>query len=315
MSESTNNSSGASMSASTLTTNSGSSSSQNTNQSDQKKPDDNKKPIWRKNHGNKPWLKNNHQKQQKQITSTFKGAISEMNGHVFECHGEAYSAAQFHRTMEELQTYCSQKYKYGEDISTLVRSLEDVDMKQYLPTDPPAGASRSEEEVWKTEISDFVKRKSQFKQNKSALFSVVWAQCSEAMKAKLRSLDDFNTWEKTRDCLLLLKAVKSISYKFETQGKYVHSSLFLAISAFYQFRQQSTQSNSDYLVKFKALYTIIHHYGGSIGTDPLLVRAELQREKVLNHQALKPGDMSFDSHVQKAQARFLGYAFLHASCK
>jgi hypothetical protein len=319
MSDTTSSASGASSSASTLTSNSANTqSNQDTNQNDQKKTDDNRKPPWRRNYNNnnnnKPWNRNNQSKPQKPPASTFKGAISDMNGHVFECHGEAYSAAQFHRTMEELQTYCSQKYKYGEDISTLVRLLEDVDMKKYLPADPPANASRSEEEVWKTEISDFVKRKSQFQQNKSALFSVVWAQCSEAMKAKLRSLDEFSNWEKSRNCLLLLKAVKSISYKFETQGKYVHSSLFLAIAAFYQFRQQANQSNSDYLIKFKALYTIIHHYGGSIGTDPLLVRAELKRERVLNSQSLLPGNPSYDSRVSKAQERFLGYAFLHASC-
>ena len=113
--------------------------------------------------------------------SSFKGTITEMNGHTFECHGESIKATQFHRTMEELQSYCTRIFKYGDDICYLVRHLEEFKMEDEKPADPGTNPDRTTLRIWEKEVDKFVKRRSFYKQNKSALYMVIWSQCSDAM--------------------------------------------------------------------------------------------------------------------------------------
>ena len=62
-----------------------------------------KKPWWQnKNRNNN----NNNNIYKPPKESVFKGTIIDMNGHTFQCHGEASHASQFTRTCEELQRYC-----------------------------------------------------------------------------------------------------------------------------------------------------------------------------------------------------------------
>ena len=63
----------------------------------------------RRNRNNKRGKKRNAQKPATQ--SNFKGSISDMNGHVFECYGESQTSTQFSRTCEELQSYATIHYK------------------------------------------------------------------------------------------------------------------------------------------------------------------------------------------------------------
>jgi hypothetical protein len=102
---------------------------------------------------------------------------------------------------------------------------------------------------------------------------VIWAQCSSAMQAKMKSIKGFVTFDEQRNCLELLQSIKGVSYKFEAQ-RYPPLALFGAKAAFYRYTQHRNLSNTDYLEKFHALYTIIEHYGGILGEDPMLVRDE-----------------------------------------
>jgi len=56
--------------------------------------------------------------------STFKGSTPEMNGHVFECHGEGTEQKQFAKTVEELQHYANKTLKQTNDLSNLFKKLE-----------------------------------------------------------------------------------------------------------------------------------------------------------------------------------------------
>ena len=65
---------------------------------------------------------------QKTVTtqSEFKGSVSGMNGHVFECYGESHTSTQFSRTCEELQSYATMQYKSGSDIQYMIKHFKDV---------------------------------------------------------------------------------------------------------------------------------------------------------------------------------------------
>ena len=70
----------------------------------------------RNNNRNAPRVRN---------TSTFKGKVPEMNGHVFQCHGEATEKNQFASTMEELSSYVGLHFKHHPaDIKRMINPQE-----------------------------------------------------------------------------------------------------------------------------------------------------------------------------------------------
>ena len=72
------------------------------------------------NKGNKKSRRNNPFKTPK----SFKGATSELNGHVFEVHSEQPKQNQFQRTIEEFLVFSSREYKeLGMHLATLVNTL------------------------------------------------------------------------------------------------------------------------------------------------------------------------------------------------
>ena len=244
----------------------------------------------------------------------FKGTITDMNGHTFQCHGESTTASQFSRTCDELQRYCLKTYRYGDDVAFIVRHSKEYNMNKNKPSPAPSNADAIDLRIVDKEVDEYVKRKATYIQNKKSLYMVIWAQSSNAMQAKLKSINGFNDFDEERDCLALLMSIKGISYKFEAQ-RYPPLALFDAKAAFYRYQQHKTLSNSDYLEKFKALYTIIEHYGGSIGEDPMLIKDEARRDNIMHYNDLTITDNEYIQRVRPARDRYLAYAFIHGSDK
>ena len=48
-------------------------------------------------------------------TNAFRGGIAKMNGHVFQCYGEATEKSQYTRTVEELEVYIGAHFKAQRD--------------------------------------------------------------------------------------------------------------------------------------------------------------------------------------------------------
>ena len=149
---------------------------------------------------------------------TFKGSTPEMNGHVFECHGEGTEQKQFAKTVEELQHYANKNLKQTNDLSTLFKKLEKptIPLPRNLDADEMKNSLLSR--IWEKEVDFYVKRKVTLEDNMQALFlSIVWGQCSAAMQAKLTGLSTYENIEEECDCAKLLKEIKGITFKFEAQ--------------------------------------------------------------------------------------------------
>ena len=54
-------------------------------------------------------------------SSSFKGAVADLNGHVFELGSEMSKNNQYNRTVEKISNYVARKYGYSGDISRLIR--------------------------------------------------------------------------------------------------------------------------------------------------------------------------------------------------
>jgi hypothetical protein len=158
-------------------------SSNNNNQNQQK---------GRNSKGKKKKWNNKKNKNKKKNTVSFTGTITEMNGHVFQCQSENPPGNQFLRTLQELRSYVSIKLtKYPHDIIYVLKHMEECQIKK--PAPPGDKADRTDTRIWEKEVDKFVDRKDYYKQNKAALYAIIWAQCSLPIQAKLKSLPEYNS--------------------------------------------------------------------------------------------------------------------------
>jgi hypothetical protein len=121
-----------------------------------------------------------------------------MNGHVFQCYGEGTASNQFARTLEELDGYVGLHFKHNPaDIKKMIRKMTDTVFDMPLAPEPTPGAtetatatvSASAKVFWKQEVDMYFRKKNMYENNKCALYTVIWSQCSEAMQAKVKSHD------------------------------------------------------------------------------------------------------------------------------
>ena len=126
--------------------------------------------------------------------------------------------------------------------------------------------------IWEKKVSAYCTRTDYLNSNLKTAYAVIWGQCSEAMKAKLTSLNDFETKNHKSDCIWILKEIKGITYRFEGQ-RYIYLSLDNARTSYYAYTQGAKDSISSYLEHFRSLVEVLEHYGGAIGEDPGLLDA------------------------------------------
>ena len=201
--------------------------------------------------------------------SVFKGNTADMNGNVFQCFNENENKNQFNKTVEALGEYIAKNMKHAGDMMPLTKRLvlpaiampEDLDLNE---------TSRLKIALWDSKVKAYQTKVDQLESNLKATYAVIWGQCSEAMKAKLKSLPDFSARDAASDCIWILKEIKGIMLRFEGQ-RYIFLSLYDAHHAYYHYRQGPDTSLSKYLEDFQGLIDVLEHYGGSIGHDDGLV--------------------------------------------
>ena len=206
--------------------------------------------------------------------NTFKGTIKEMNGHVFQCHGESNEKNQFARTIEELSNYVGLNFKHHpDDIKKMIQNMVDTTLSP--PTDPTTNATQTQTLIWTKEVDLYVKRKETYSSNKCALYSVVWGQCSPTMQARVKTEPTYSTTHENNDSLELMNSIKGISYKFESQ-KNIYLSLDNAKAAYYTYRQGREETDSEFAANFGNIVKVIEHYGGQVHEDKATLLAELK---------------------------------------
>ncbi|KAI2502266.1 hypothetical protein MHU86_12155 [Fragilaria crotonensis] len=132
---------------------------------------------------------------------------------------------------------------------------------------PGPDADETDLAIWNEDIRDYAKRKRVLRGNLAALQAVIWGQCSEAMKAKVKSLDGYAASAKEDDCEWLLNNIKAITMQFDAKHN-GYISMLDATAAFLNCRQQQGQSADSYLEAMKSHTDTIEYHGGTLVLNP-----------------------------------------------
>ncbi len=203
---------------------------------------------------------------------------------MLQCYGEATKKNQYACTIEELQgVYVGIHVKQNAtDLKKMVRTMADP---TFVPPDNlDATSTDTEMTIWKAKVNMFVKCKDTYHKNKCVLYSIIWSLCSEAMQAKIKSVNNYEDVYNKNDSLLLLAEIKGILYKFKSQ-KNIYIALDIAKSNFYSSCQGHSKTNAEYMTRFQDSVAVIEHYGGSIGDNGVLYRKELRKIGITQAQA------------------------------
>ena len=201
--------------------------------------------------------------------TNFRGTTDDMNGQVFECYEEQSDRRQYSRTLEALEGYVKKSLKYSEDLATLFADKMEAPTVS-MPMDPGKDPSKTAEMIWAEEVKEYVKRTRTLRSNLATIHAVIWGQCSEAMKAKVKSLDDYKAKTVDNDCFWLLKQIKAITLQFdEKRNGFI--SLLDARTSFLTCRQQQWQTADAYLETLKGWADTIEYHGGTVAENHELV--------------------------------------------
>jgi hypothetical protein len=115
-----------------------------------------------------------------------------MNANVFECYEEQSDRRQYSKTLEALESYVKKSLKYSEDLASLFAESM-ATPKIDKPGEPDASATETDKMIHIEEVREYVKRARTLKSNAATVYAVAWGQCSEAMKAKIKSITGSRT--------------------------------------------------------------------------------------------------------------------------
>ena len=221
--------------------------------------------------------------------SAFKGSTTEMNGHVFERYEEQLDHRQYAKTMEALEAYAKTNLQYSEDLAALF-SAPPKNPTLEEPSNIEGSTSELKKMMFAEEVKEFVRRTRALRSNLATLHTVIWGQCSDDMKSKVRTHEGYKERTAENDCNWLLRQIKSVTMQYDV-SKNGHLSLMEALESYYRCRQQPGQSVEDYIYTIEGWAETIESHGGNIVVNLALIPE--------NHKNGEPIDLE----IRKAMGR------------
>jgi hypothetical protein len=200
----------------------------------------------------------------------FEGRSDAMKGHVYDCN-DAKQSDQFTKTTKELADYIGRTYKYGGDMRQAVLSLTTPVIPE--PEDPDDANNRLQMRLWEKQVDEYVKKGTWLAEHVKSLYSLVWGQCSEAMRQKVEAVENFEIISNASDGIALLNAIKNAAYNYQSQ-KYPIESINEALRRVIGFRQSPTMTTQDYYEQFLNRIDVYIHTGGNTSPHPGTIASE-----------------------------------------
>jgi len=248
--------------------------------------------------------------------TSFRGEMKAMNGHVFQTHSERNKPGQFKDTLNALKLIASTEYKKDLlHLEPLFRRLESPSVP--LPIKPEAEetmvdgkpvlkVNEVKADIYKEKVKAYSGQEDRLNATTTALFNIVWSQCSKLLKGKLKLSPSFERVEDTADVAELLREIRSISYKIDP-NQCIYDALDELQRQFFIYRQVDA-NNEAHLAKFKDFIDVMEHFGIKMFEDECCIDKEKE-----NDAANGTVKGSEEEYKLKVRERRLATCFLRRS--
>ena len=149
--------------------------------------------------------------------STNKTTVKTVKDYMYYV-GSAKQAADYETTTDYLINYVRKTFTFGNDIGTVLETLEEFDITKFKPVlyysynddkEAKDSENRQFEMEFKAEYDAYMRRKQSLETNMSKAYAFLWEQCSKGMQSKIEARSDFNS-EVKGNPIELLKAIKQL---------------------------------------------------------------------------------------------------------
>ena len=232
----------------------------------------------------------------------FIGRTADLKDHVYD-FGTAKQEESFTKTTKEIAEYVGRSFPMGGEMKAAIESLRVPTIQP--PVDPPAGATKTETRIWEERIKLHVKKELTLEENVKKLYSLVWGQCSDALRAKLEGMNTHLTIKSQSDGIGLIQEIKTVCFQFQKQ-KHDAVAMHLSKRKFYSLAQGSLDT-VEYYEKFENVISVLESNGGEIGGDQALIQSQLAS---LGLSVTSASDAERKAARQAARQQYLAVAFL-----
>jgi hypothetical protein len=187
----------------------------------------------------------------------------EMGGHHFDCQGDG-QGHQCTKTIEMMADLCCGDYTNGG--TTRKEIMDQRKIVIAMPARPTGNPPDALDIIDYTQAKKTAEAKIMYqKENWQKVFSLGWGQCTEAMKAKIKSHAEFPAIELALDGIDLLRVIKLICYDIG-EDKYAPLKAH-EMKVAYHTMKQGNDSNEVYHSKFSNVVLVAEQSGCLMGVD------------------------------------------------
>ena len=161
--------------------------------------------------------------------------------------------------MEYLKGYALRKYDNAKLLEKILTDFEEEELIEPAnPDDTPAGLFR-----WQLKMKEYYKDTSNLEKLKFAVWALIWGQCTEIVRKKLKALTDLQEKEKVRDLAWLLRNLRKICSKID-DTKHPFITLYEMRKNLLLYRQQDDQTIAEYADELQSVYKTLHSIDGDL---------------------------------------------------
>ena len=195
--------------------------------------------------------------------SAFTGSTPEMNGNVFERFEEQLDHRQYAKTMEALEAYTrTAKLSFSADLASLFNTPSTSPVIDE-PVETGEEISELKKMIFREEVNEWISRTRALRSNLATLYTVIWGQCSEEMKSKVKTHKGYKEKTVETGCHWLLQQIKSVTMQYDN-SKHGRLSLQEALERYYSCKQAPGQTVEDYVYALTSWAETIESHGGQI---------------------------------------------------
>ena len=228
--------------------------------------------------------------------------------HIFHI-GSAAHACDYVTVRDFLINHIKKTYVNGKDIAGAIEKEKEPNVRDWRPhrersvaTDPQVQKMEDEDlhDEYKLEMQAYIKRKTNFEDNKVKAFALFFGQCSNSMQDKITQRKNYES-EIEDDPIKLIGVIKEIAMGFQI-NKYPMASLLSSLKAFVNLRQKDGESLTEYTKRFTASTDLLDtQFGGSM----------VLTKYVSQLPGYDPDDeVKTQTMVDESFEKFLAYAYI-----
>ena len=208
-------------------------------------------------------------------TKAFKSTISEIAEDTFNT-GQNKFAAQFTESCKNVSNYlqCTSAYE-GYLVAKTVRTGKKQIIELPPAVDESAADAADQKIIRAEEVKMVAKRRLKLGEALKKGYATVYDQCSQEVRDKLESTDDWDKTQKEQSLEELIRKIKRICVGFDDHKQEVFN-LVQAVKTLYVYTQGEKESVEEYGRNFKSLRNTVEAFGGSPGVHKGLVEGILK---------------------------------------